>query len=141
MTAAIVQTCVDPRLAPELLRIQVRQRLERDRLQAQDIFVLGEVGGNVGSSFRNTVAMLYQSQVPIVLCAVLHHDDCRADMAGVRTPLATSQLTMTRILEDHQVHCPVLTGTIRTETNELVWSDLPPPQLEVTPFRMPRMFG
>ena len=141
MAAAIIQTCVDPRLSPELLRVQVRQRLERDRLQAEDVYILSDVGGNLGSNFRNTVAMLRQLQIPIVLCGVLHHDDCRAERANLRLPLATTQSTMAKVLDDQQVRCPVLTGMVRTESSELVWQDLPRPTLEVTPFRMPRMYG
>jgi hypothetical protein len=61
--------------------------------------------------------------VPIVFCAVLHHDDCLAAKAGVRKELADGSEAMTADLRLVGAQCPVLTGTIRTEHSEVVWSD------------------
>ena len=44
MASALVGVCVDPRINHELIRIQVRQRLERSGIRAERIYVLNEVG-------------------------------------------------------------------------------------------------
>ena len=125
MAAAIVQTCVDPRLNHELLRIQIRQKLDRLGLTADRIFILNDVGGNVGGNFRNTVAVLKQQGDPIVLCAVLHHDLCIAAGQGARAPIEESLQRMTGLLEADGIACHVLTGNVLTENNVLQWSDEP----------------
>lgn len=136
MAAALVQLCVDPRLNHELLRIQVRQKLERLRAAADRIFILNDIGGNVGTTFRNTVKLLATRQEPIVLCAVLHHDDCLAEQQGMRTPLDVSAKEMAAYLAERNIPCPVLTGTIRIENNHLLWSDLSEPRYEPFTFHM-----
>jgi hypothetical protein len=83
MAAALARVCVDPRLNHELLRIQVRQKLQCLRMVADRIYILNDIGGNVGTNFRNTVNLLASRQKPIVICAVLHHDDCLAEQQGI----------------------------------------------------------
>lgn len=139
MTAAIIQTCIDPRLHHELLRIQVRQRLERDSASVDDVYVLNDVGGNVGSSFRSTVDLLMRGRTPIVLCGVLHHDDCKAEHPGLRRPLETSRAEVEGLLRDRGVTCPVLSGSVRTEDNRITWSDDATRPAGPTTFQMPRM--
>jgi hypothetical protein len=141
MPAAIIQVCVDPRLHHELLNVQVRSRLERLRLQADRIFLLGDVGGNPGSNTSNTLDLLAQSHEPVVLAAVLHHDDCYAAAYGMRHPLQASARALESLLRERHIACPVLTGNIYTATNEIVWTDEPRKIHEVLPFRMPRMLG
>ena len=136
MAAALVQVCVDPRLNHELLRIQVRQKLGSQGISADRIYVLNDIGGNVGSAFRNTVALLARRAEPIVLCAVLHHDDCLAAAEGLRRPLDTSAQEMAAVLAEQGIRCRVLTGTIRTEHNHLRWSDEPEPRYEPFSFRL-----
>ena len=125
MAAALVEVCVDPRISHEVIRIQVRQRLERSGLRAERIYILNDVGGNPGSNFRNTIQLLSRLGEPIVFCAVLHHTDCHSAQAGLRTDLAVAAQQMTAELSAANVHAPVLTGQIRTENNELLWSDEP----------------
>lgn len=125
MTAALVQVCVDPRLNHDLIRIQVRQRLQAMGLSAERVYVLNEVGGNLGANFGTTVDLMASQHEPIVLCAVLHHDGCVAAQQGLRKPLETSAQQMTARLTQSGVHCPVLTGTILTQHNHLLWTDAP----------------
>ncbi len=138
MAVALAQVCVDPRLNHELLRIQIRQKLHRLRLAADRIYILNELGGNVGMNFRNTMNQLSR-QESIVLCAVLHHDDCLAEQQGIRTPLDASAQEMATYLADRNIRCPVLTGTIRIDNNHLLWADEPEPRSELFAFRMPRL--
>ena len=128
MAAVLVQVCVDNRLNHELLRVQVRQKLGSLGRSADRIYILNEVGGNVGENFLNTIKLLKARGDPIVLCAVLHHDECVAAEQGVRVPLETSAQRMGSILAEQGVTCRVLTGTIRTEHNHLLWSDEPEPR-------------
>ncbi|HEY3303491.1 MAG TPA: hypothetical protein VGL70_08150 [Candidatus Binatia bacterium] len=139
MAAALAQVCVDPRLNHELLRIQVRQKLQRLRVAADRIYILNDVGGNVGMNFRNTVNLLSSLEEPIVLCGVLHHDDCLSGQQGIRTPLDASAQEMATYLADRNIRCPVLTGTIRIDNNHLLWADEPEPRSELLVFRMPRL--
>ena len=125
MASALVAVCVDPRINHELIRIQVRQRLERSGIRAERIYVLNEVGGNPGANFRNTVQFLARAGEPIVFCSVLHHDDCLAAQSGLRTDLAVAAQQMAAELSRANAHSPVLTGQIRTEHNQLLWSDEP----------------
>jgi hypothetical protein len=125
MAAAIVELCVDPRLNHELVRIQVRQKLDRLGLGADRIYVLNENGDSLGSNFRNTVKLLRLRGERLVFCAVLHHDDCLAAAAGLRPDLAESAERIVDYLADHGLACPVLTGEIRTANNHLRWSDEP----------------
>ena len=39
MAAALIGVCVDPRLNHEIIRLQVRQRLERSGLRAERIYI------------------------------------------------------------------------------------------------------
>lgn len=130
MAAAMVQVCVDPRLNHELLRAQVRQKLDRMGLSADRIFLLGEVGGNIGANFEHTLDLLKRSNDKVVLCAVLHHDDCVAAAAGLRAPLEVSVGEMASALAKQNIVCRVLTGNIRTEQNHLLWSDEPEPRYQ-----------
>lgn len=130
MAAMLVQVCVDHRLNHELLRAQARQKLERLGLAADRIYILNEIGGNLGMNFRNTVNVLIKQGEPIALCAVLHHDNCLAADQGLRTPLPTSAQQMTTYLTEQNIRCRVLTGTIRTEHNHLLWSDEPEPRYQ-----------
>ena len=123
MPAAIVQVCVDPRLNHELLRIQVRQKLHTLHLSADRIFIVNDVAGNVGATFQNTVDFLVGRRDPIVLSAVLHHDDCLAAQDGLRAPLTDSAGEMRRYLLQHSIRCPVLTGAILTEHSLVQWPD------------------
>lgn len=128
MAAALVQVCVDPRLNHELVRLQVRQRLERTGLRADRIFILNEVGGNVGANFRRTAELLTRAGEPILFCAVLHHDDCLAAQQGLRTDLAVAAQQMAAELARLRLDCPVATGQIRTEHTFVRWSDEPEPR-------------
>jgi len=55
MAAALVVVCVEPRINHEVIRIQVRQRLERSGIRAERIYILNDIGGNPGSNLRNTI--------------------------------------------------------------------------------------
>ena len=123
MAAALVQVCVDPHLNHELIRLQVRQRLERSGLRADRIFLLNEVGGNLGANFRNTAQLLARIGESIVFCAVLHHDDCLAAREGQRAELDAAAGAMVAELTRLTLPCQVATGRIRTEHNHLLWSD------------------
>lgn len=125
MASALVVVCVDPRVNHELIRIQVRQRLERSGIRAERIWVLNGVGGNPGANFRNTVQFLALVGEPIVFCSVLHHDDCLAAQSGLRTDLAVAAQEMAAELSRANTPAAILTGHIRTEHNHLVWSDEP----------------
>ena len=125
MAAAVVEVCVDPRINHEVIRIQVRQRLERSGLRAERIYILNDVGGNPGSNFRNTIQLLSRMSEPIVFCAVLHHTDCLSAQSGLRSDLAVAARQMAAELSAAKAQAPVLTGQIRTESNELLWSDEP----------------
>lgn len=125
MAAALVQVCVDPQLNHELIRVQVRQKLERSGLRSVRIYVLNEVGGNLGANFRNTAQLLARTGEPIVFCAVLHHDDCLAAREGQRTALEVAASEMAAELDRLKLPCQVVTGRIRTEHNHLLWSDEP----------------
>ncbi|MBI2887874.1 MAG: hypothetical protein HYY02_11780 [Chloroflexi bacterium] len=130
MAAVVVQVCVDHRLNHELLRAQVRQRLERLGAAAERIYILNEVGGNVGANFGHTLDLLARGREPVVLCAVLHHDDCLAEREGLREPLEVSTRRVEALLAQRKITCRVLTGAIRTEHNHLLWSDEPAPRYQ-----------
>jgi hypothetical protein len=139
MNAAVVQICVDPRLNHEIIRLQVQQRLERMSLAADRVFLVNEIGGNLGSNMQNTVEMLQQDRQRIVLAGVLHHDDCVAHSAGRRLPLERSVRSLSTYLASRSIDCPVLSGQIETGSSALTWSDEPRPNYENFAFRMPRM--
>src|SRR6266508_4250077 len=132
MAVALVQVCVDPRVNHELIRIQVRQRLERSGLRADRIYILNEPGGNLGTGFRRTAESLTRAGEPVVFCAVLHHDDCLMAQQGQRTELAVAAQDMAAELARLELHCPVVTGHIRTAHNNLLWSD--EPEFRYVPF-------
>lgn len=125
MAAALVQVCVDPRLNHELIRIQVRQRLERSAVRSDRLFILNGIGGNLSSSFRDTIQLLSETDEPILFSAVLHHDDCLAAYQGLRTDLDATAQRMVTELSRAGVVCPVATGQIQTEHNRVYWSDEP----------------
>ena len=135
MAAALVIVCVDPRLNHELIRIQVRQRLQRDRIRAERVYILNEVGGNVGANFRQTAQLLKRMGEPIVFCAALHHDDCLAVREGERAELSHAAQGLASELARLELQCPVATGHIRTEHNHVRWSD------EREPAYVPFSFG
>jgi hypothetical protein len=130
VAAAIVEVCVDPRLNHELVRIQVGQKLARLGLRTDRIYILNENGDSLGSNFRNTVKLLGSREEAVVLCAVLHHDDCLAAQAGLRPDLDESAQRIRAYLAEQGVVCCVLTGNIRTENNHLFWCDEPAPRYE-----------
>src|SRR5687767_3241543 len=105
MAAALVQVCIDPRLNHELIRLQVRQKLERSGLRAERIFLLNEVGGNLGANFRSTARLLARAGEPIVFCAVLHHDDCLAAREGQRDDLTVAAREMAAELSKLTLSC------------------------------------
>ena len=113
--------------------------MERLQKSAERIYIVNDIGGNVGTNFANTVDLLIKRRDPLVLCGVLHHDDCLAAREGVRKPLDMSAKEMTAYLASRGINCPVLTGTVRIEHGDLVWSDEPKP--EYFTFHMPRMYG
>jgi hypothetical protein len=141
MPAAIVNICVDPRLQHEVLRPQVRTRLEAMGLKADRIFITNDIGGNIGSAMRSTLEMLSAAGDDVVLTAVLHHDDCVADSLGRRRSLVSSVRDLSSLVAGLNLICPVLSGSILTETSEIVWSDRPWRNLETFTFRMPRLTG
>jgi hypothetical protein len=141
MSAAIVQICTDPRLSHEMIRVQVNERLERRGLRADRVFILNDVGGNVGSNTSNTLDLLQRRDEPLLFAAVLHHDGCLAAVEGVRVPLERTSLQFASFLADRRIRVPVVTGAIITETSAITWSDEPRPNYETVSFRMPRMFG
>ena len=128
MPTALVSLCIDPRLNHELLRTQVAQHLRRLNLHAERIYLVNDVGGNVSTSFEHALDMLVrQGQAP-VFAAVLHHDDCLAEGAGLRAPMAVTALEIGNRLSAHGLNCPVHSGHILTETNHLIWDQAPDPQ-------------
>jgi hypothetical protein len=141
VTAAIVQICSDPRLNHEAIRHQVRDKIERLGLSAGRIFVLNDIGGNVGENTRNAIDLLNRHNEPIVFGAVLYHDDCMAAQEGVRRPLTTSLSQMTNLFNARNVQAPIYSGFIYTDSSALIWHDDPPAPQETFSFRMPRMYG
>jgi hypothetical protein len=125
MPAAVVLVCVDHRLNHELIRIQVRQRLDRAGLVADQVYVLTEVAGNPGQTFTDTLGLLNRISDPVVFCAVLHHDDCVAAREGLRLELPSAVKRVQEELARAKVPCPVATGVIQTEHNWVHWSDEP----------------
>jgi hypothetical protein len=125
MAAALVQVCVDPRLNHEVIRIQVRQKLERLGIGSPRIYVLNDVGGNPGHNLVNTLALLAKMGEPVALGAVLHHDDCLAARQGLRIPLHAAAAELAKAFAKAHVRAPVLTGQIRTEHNQVSWPDEP----------------
>jgi len=125
VAAALVAVCVDPRLNHELIRLQVRQKLERSGLRADWIYVLNEVGGNLGANFRSTAQLLARTGEAIVFCAVLHHDDCLLARESQRADLDAAGRSMAAELARLNLRCPIVTGQIRTSNNQLLWSDEP----------------
>ena len=125
MASALVQVCTDFRLNHELIRIQVKQRLSRAGVNADRVYILNEVGGNPGHNLTNMVELLKRAGEPIVFCAILHHDDCLAARYGLRHELTSASHEFEGDLGRLGVHCPVVTGEIRTQDNRLQWSDEP----------------
>jgi len=121
MRAAIVQVCVDERLNHELLRIQVKQKLAALYLNADRVFILNEIGGNLGENFRNTLDMLVKLRTEVVLAAALHHDDCIAGKHGLRRPLDETVAQMADLLASRDVSCILASGNIYTGNNHIIW--------------------
>ena len=137
--AAIVNICVDPRLNHEVIRAQVRARLERLRLPAQLVYITSDVGGNLGVSFRSTAELVLKNQDRVEFAAVFHHDDCVAGRLGLRKPLAESIDAARKALDGLKVSAPVFAGELRTADSYIAWADEPGPRYEVLTFRMPRL--
>jgi hypothetical protein len=121
MRAAIVQVCVDDRLNHELLRIQVKHKLAAHYLNANRVFIVNEVGGNLGENFCNTADMLLKLGTEIVLAAALYHDDCLAAKHGLRRPLEETLAQMGDFLSKRGVACILASGNIYTANNHIVW--------------------
>lgn len=130
---ALVLVCVDPRLNHELIRVQIRQKLERSGISGRRIYVLNGIGGNPGDNLRTTVQLLERAGDPVVFGAVLHHDDCLAAAQGQRLDLRKAASQMTEVLRASGSNAPVLTGHIRTEHNQVLWDD--EPTREYAPFQ------
>jgi hypothetical protein len=126
MAAAIVEVCVDPRLNHELLRIQIRHKLTHLGLHADRVYIVNENGDTLGSNFRNTVKLLTLRRESLVLCGLLHHDDCLAAEAGLRPGLDEGAGQIRAYLAKQGIDCPVLTGDVLTANNHVFWSDDPP---------------
>ena len=122
MRVALFQVCVDPRLNHELIRVQIGQQLARRGLHADRIVLVNEIGGNLSGSFGNALDLFRKEGGKIVLCGVLHHDDCAAAKHGLRQPLEETARQIEGLLRERKVACPVETGTIYTETNHVQWS-------------------
>ncbi len=103
MNVAILQLCVDPRLNHELIRIQVGQQLARRYLRADRVVLVNEIGGNLSASFASALDLFRRQDAQIILCGVLHHDDCLAETHGLQRPIEE-------------------TGRIYTETNYVRWT-------------------
>jgi hypothetical protein len=121
MQVALVQVCVDERLNHELIRIQVKHKLAALYLSAQRIFILNEVGGNLGENFRNTADAILKLRDEVVLAGVLHHDDCRAARVGLRRPLEETIAQMADFLAERGIACPIASGNIYTANNHVIW--------------------
>ena len=141
--AAVVNICVDPRLNHEVIRAQVAQKLERLGVVEQRIFITNDVGGNIGSAFRNTVTMLKErQQEEVVLVAAFDHDDCIAARSGMRRLPEANRQEMENVAAAAGLHCPMLTGSILTENSVVRWTDEPSgPASSFSMPAMPRMYG
>ena len=60
---------------------------------------------------------------------------------GFRHGLQASARAMQSLLQEAGFSTPALSGNIVTASSTVLWSDRPPRNLEVLPFRMPRMYG
>ena len=118
---AVVQLCVDDRLDHAPIRTQVAQKLRSIYLSADRIVLVNEIGGNFGDNFRNTVEVFRALGAQIVFCGLLHHDDCGAAAAGRRMPLEASAAELAAYISRVHLTCPSYTGSIRTQTYEVVW--------------------
>ncbi len=125
MTAVIANICVDPRLLHDVLRSQIQTRLQTMGLSAERVFLTNDIGGNIGSSLQNTLEMLACLPDPVVLLAVLHHDDCAAERAGRRRTLDSSIHDLTNLAAGMGLQCPVLSGNILTENSAILWTAQP----------------
>ncbi len=122
---ALVQLCVDDRLDHGKIRPQVERKIRDIYLNADRIFLLNEIGGNLGQNFRNTLELFQSSGAEIVFCGILHHDDCAADKAGCRLPMEQTVVELHRYLAEKGITCPVYTATIRTDDSVVQWSAVP----------------
>ncbi len=119
---ALVQLCVDDRLDHGKIRKQVAQKIHDVYLRADRIFLLNEVGGNLGQNFRNTLELFLAGGARIVFCGILHHDDCAADRAGCRLPMEQTVVELYHYLGEKGVNCPVYTANIRTSDSTIEWT-------------------
>jgi hypothetical protein len=134
MAAAIVVVCVDPRLNHEVIRTQVRQRLQRSGISADRIYVLNDIGANPGPNLSNTLNLLSRANEAIAFSAVLHHDDCLAARQGLRMELSRAADEMARHLQQAGSAARVATGEIQTQHNLVLWTD--EPRSVYVPFQM-----
>ncbi len=122
MNVAILQLCVDPRLNHELIRIQVGQQLARRYLRADRVVLVNEIGGNLSASFASALDLFRRQDAQIILCGVLHHDDCLAETHGLQRPIEETAARIQNLLKERHIECPVETGRIYTETNYVRWT-------------------
>ena len=118
---AVVQLCVDDRLDHAQIRERVRSKLRSLYLEADRIILVNEIGGNFGENYRNTVSLFRDLGARIVFCAMLHHDDCGAALAGRRLPLEQSLSDLAAYLSREGLTCPLYAGSIRTATGDVTW--------------------
>ena len=124
-SVALVQLCVDDRLDHNKIRAQVVEKMRDVYLRADRVFLLNELGGNLGKNFRNTLELFQDGGAHIVFCAILHHDDCAADRAGCRLPMEQTVAELHHYLAEKGVGAPVYTANIRTSDSSVEWSSTP----------------
>ncbi len=120
-SVAVVQLCIDDRLDHGRIRQAVRSKLRSVYLEADRIILVNEIGGNFGENFRNTLVLFRDLGGRIVFCAILHHDDCAADLANRRLPIERSLSDLAAFLSREGITCPVYAGSIRTDTGDVTW--------------------
>jgi len=100
----------------------VSQKLDTLSLTADHIILVNEIGGNFGPNFKNTLDLFLKQGAEVVLCGVLHHDDCVAAKQKVRQSLEEATAGIMALLADTGTECSVCVGNIITNTNRVEWS-------------------
>jgi hypothetical protein len=126
---ALAQVCVDDRLDHARIRAQIHEKMRSIYLRADRIFILNEVGGNLGQNFRNTLEVFRASGAEVTFCAILHHDDCAAAAMGRRLPMEQTVAELSGCLAKGGVTCPVYTGHVRTRDSSVAWGGEPGQEL------------
>jgi hypothetical protein len=140
MNTAVVSVCVDPRIDHRRVRSQVERRLARMKLDADRVFIVNGLAGNVGPNVGDTARLLSANGDQVVFAAVVHHDDCIAAGKGWRKTERESLAAMGQSLKDAGFPCPVEMAFLRTEDSHISWPSEPRRQSqEVSNFRMPRL--